>query len=666
VTGTLVGLAILFPIITGLICLLIKNHRGRGGIVYLTAAVLIVTSILFLRQAPFPLTYTPSLAWDWLVLIFNYVILAVFLIVAIRDIARRGISRHNILTIALTLAAGIPLAVFEFSWAPHTPLEVTPALYIDHLSIVMCLIISIIGSLICVYAIRYMKDHEEHRMHLGELKETTQPRFFFFMLMFLGAMNGLVFANNLLWLTFFWEMTTLACWGLIRHDETPIAITNAFRALWMCLIGSVGFSLAVMFLWKSSLHTISLMDAIYSGAAAGSLFLLPFALLCLAGFTKAAQVPFQSWLLGAMVAPTPVSALLHSSTMVKAGVYLVLRIAPAFQGTYLATLIAIYGGAVFLATAILAISQSEAKKVLAYSTIGNLGLIMLCAGINTPLAIAVGIMLLIFHAVSKGLLFLCVGAIEHHVWSRNIEDMEGIAGKLPLLTGITVAGMFSMLVAPFGVLITKWGAMEAASGIGAGASSIGVWSTLVLVLLMLGSGATTVFWAKWIGRFLCRSPVPGSAKEEPFIPLYHGILLMLITFAVVFSILIAPVYNNIIAPALTEAGYIATLAFTTGAWFLKSPMGIFAAWPVFIIITLALFIPALTARAKPEATRSSYMCGENVEIGVDEFVAVADERTALKTGGFYIENVLGEGNLNRFVVPVGIVLLVILFVVAMI
>jgi hypothetical protein len=142
--------------------------------------------------------------------------------------------------------------------------------------------------------------------------------------------------------------------------------------------------------------------------------------------------------------------------------------------------------------------------------------------------------------------------------------------------------------------------------------------------------------------------------------------LILIVFAVVFSILIAPLYNNIVAPSLVEAGYDATSAFTTGAWFLKSPMGVFAAWPIFIIITLALLIPALITRAKPEESQSSYMCGENVEIGVDEFVAVADERTELKTGGFYIENMLGEGNLNRFVVPTGIVLLVILFVLAVI
>jgi ech hydrogenase subunit A len=307
----------------------------------------------------------------------------------------------------------------------------------------------------------------------------------------------------------------------------------------------------------------------------------------------------------------------------------------------------------------LAISQSEGKKVLAYSTIGNLGLIFLCAGINTPLAIAVGIMLLIFHAISKGLLFLCAGAIEHHIWSRNIEDMEGLSRTLPILTGITIIGMLSMLVAPFGVLITKWGAMEAATGIGA-------WSTLVLVLLMLGSGATTVFWAKWIGRYLCHSPVSGRAKMEPLIPLYHGILLILVACAVVFSILIAPLYNGVIAPSLTEAGYNVALAFTTSGWFLQSPIGIFAAWPIFIVIALALLIPALTTRAKPAESRASYMCGENVEIGADEFVAVADERTELKTGGFYIENMLGEGRLNRFVVPIGIVLLVILFVVVVI
>jgi ech hydrogenase subunit A len=469
-------------------------------------------------------------------------------------------------------------------------------------------------------------------------------------------MNGLVFSNNLLWLAFFWEMTTLCCYALIRHDETDIAITNGFRALWMCLVGGLGFSLAIILFWNSPLHSISLMDIISGGALAYPVLLLPLALLCLAGFTKAAQVPFQSWLLGAMVAPTPVSALLHSSTMVKAGVYLLLRLAPGFQGTYLSTFVAIFGGFVFLVTSILAISQTEGKRVLAYSTIGNLGLIILCAGINTPLAIACGIMLIIFHAISKGLLFLSVGAIESHIWSRNIEDMEGLTRKVPILTGITIAGAISMLVAPFGVLITKWGAIEAAS-------AVGVWSTLVLVMLMLGSGATTVFWVKWMGRLLCRSPVAEPAKAEPLIPLYHGVLLTFVAAAVIGSILIAPVYNGLVAPALTEAGYAA--AFSTEFWLLKSPIGIFAAWPIFAAVALGLMIPLFRVKVKPEESRAAYLCGENVEMGVDEFVAVADERTELKTGGFYVEAALGERNLDRFVIPIGIVFLVVMFAMVM-
>jgi ech hydrogenase subunit A len=655
----LIGLLILFPIMAGLACLKIRNHKVRAGVVITTALVLIVVSLLFWTQAALPIKYSPThafhIVWYWAVLVFNFIILAYFTYAATKDIFQRGLSKHNILTIVAALAAGIPLGIFDFFWAPNTPLVVSPALYIDHLSVVMLLVVSIVGSLICVYALKYMKDHEEHRMQLGELKETAQPKFFFFALLFLGAMNALIFANNLRWLAFFWEVTTLCCWGLIRHNETTEAITNAFRALWMCLIGSTGITLAIIFFWKSSLETISLIEITNKGALANPTLLFPIALLFLAGLTKAAQIPFQSWLLGAMVAPTPVSALLHSSTMVKAGVYLFLRLAPGFQGTSLSTFTAVYGGVVFLVTSLLAISQSNAKKVLAYSTIGNLGLIILCAGINTSLAIACGIMLIIFHAISKGLLFLCAGTIEHSIWSRNIEDMEGVARKLPILAGITIAGMFSMLVAPFGVLITKWGALEATS-------SIGIWSTLVLILLVIGCGATTVFWAKWIGRLLCHSPVPGETKRETIIPLYHGVLLILIASAIVFSVLIAPVYNNLVAPSLTEAGYNSALAFTTGGWFLKSPLGVFAAWPALVIAALVLIIPLFITRVKPEENRAAYMCGENVEVGTNEFTSVADERTKLETGGFYIEGILGERNLNKFILPIGIVFLVILFI----
>jgi ech hydrogenase subunit A len=650
----LATLLIILPIAVGTICLGIKNHRIRTVLVIFTALALIASSIILLIGVPLPIEITPPSigVWDLVITVLNFAVMAFFIAMAVLDIVRRGFSRHNVLPIILTLTAGIPLALFEFKWAPH--LEVSPALYIDHLSLVLLLVVSIIGSLICLYALRYMRDHEEHRMHAGEMIGTAQPRFFFFMLTFLGVMNALVIANNLLWLAFFWEMTTLCCWGLIRHDLTPLAKTNALRALWMCLIGSTGMTAAIILLWNSPLASISLLDVVHNSVLVYPALYLPFAFLFIAAFTKSAQLPFQNWLLGAMVAPTPVSALLHSSTMVNAGVYLLLRLAPSYQGTSLSTFLAVFGSMVFLVTSLLAISQSNAKRVLAYSTIANLALIVLLAGINTPLSIACGTLLLLFHAISKALLFLSAGTVEHYIWSRDIEDMEGLSHKLPVLAGIMITGIFSMIAAPFGVVIAKWGAMETTS-------SINIWSALVMIFLVIGSAATTVFWAKWAGRLMCHAPVPEAAKREKLVPFYHGVLLVLIAGATLFSILIVPVYTTLVAPGLIEAGYIGG-ALTTANWFLRSSVGTFATWPLFIILAVALIVPLLVTRVKPGQSRAAYMCGENVEIGSDQFTAEGDRRTDLKTGGFYIENVFGEGTFNRYSIPAGLVFMAILFI----
>ena len=163
--------------------------------------------------------------------------------------------------------------------------------------------------------------------------------------------------------------------------------------------------------------------------------------MALAAFTKSAQFPFHSWLLGAMVAPTPVSALLHSSTMVNAGVYMTLRITPALRGTQISWVVALIGAFTFMLTAILAVNQRVSKGILAYSTIGNLGLIILCAGINTPLSYAAALTLLLFHSLAKGLLFMCAGIVENRVHSRLIEDWEGLLGRLPFTTMVMLVGM---------------------------------------------------------------------------------------------------------------------------------------------------------------------------------------------------------------------------------
>jgi len=639
-TDVMMAIAILLPLVAGLIIFAVRNYFLRSVIVVATALTLIVNSILTLKHGPF--TYTPT-GFDWglLITILDYAILLFYIYL--------GVTLRNRLVLIFSFTQLIPLLYFEFIMKAHA--DVQPAFVVDHLAIVMTLVISIIGSLICIYALRYMYDHEQH----AHVEKSRQSRFLLWLVLFLGAMNGLVFANNLLWLYFFWEVTTMCCFLLIAHDKTPLAIGNAARALWMNCIGGTAFVLAMVFLYAKHGGDALSVQAIIGGGIQGSLFLLAVALLCFTGCTKAAQMPFQSWLLGAMVAPTPVSALLHSSTMVKAGVYLVLRLAPAFAGTYLSTAITIVGAFTFFATSALAISQTTGKRVLAYSTIANLGLIIACAGINTPLSIAAAILLIIFHAISKGLLFLCAGTIEHQIWSREIEDMEGLAAKAPLTTLITVVGMLSMFLPPFGMLLGKWIAIEAAYRV-----------PLAAVLFILASTLTIVFWTKWLGRLLQVLPKLGLPFEK-LSPSYSVPLLTLVLGIFVVGIGIAPIYQNFIAAATSNvisgnqvlaAGW-ANIALTGTS--VKAVLGYFPVWLLFVVFALGVVLPFLFVKLKPTELRPIYICGEQSGgLEGDSYLAEADTKTKIILGGYYFEDSLGEKALNPWFNTLAIILFVIM------
>jgi len=639
----LVGFLILFPFLSAFIAWLTPSHSARTGWVWITAAAMIVASVMLMISGPTTIMIENSEGLSTLIGILDLLLLVFFLYV--------GIQAKSLVITLLTVAQLLPFIWLEWLSGAHH--EVDPTFIVDPLAIIMVLVISVVGSVICVYATRYMKEHEDH-LHL---QKSRRPRFMFYMIFFLGAMNGLVLANNLLWMYFFWEVTTLICYMLILHDLTPIAITNARRALWMNLIGGIAFVVALI-VASTQFETLSLRELAteHTGEA---LLLVPIFLLGLAGFTKAAQTPFHSWLLGAMVAPTPVSALLHSSTMVKAGVYLVLRLAPGFEGTAFSALVAIFGGFVLLMTAIMAMSQSNAKKVLAYSTIGNLGLIILCAGINTPLSIAAGIMLVMFHAVSKAILFMVVGAIESKIGSRDIEDMEGLCAVNPALTGILVIGVISMLAPPFGVLVGKWAVMEAA-----GTTMFGSISFIVVLLLALGSAVTVVFWIKWMARVMCAMPETCECKKEKLPAAYNVSLWGLATLVCVLSVIAAPVVTGLIVPAVsswygTQAGITSTaglnLDFTIGA----API-IFLS----IIAFAFLLIPALVIKVKKSAVRPVYLCGENIDYAA-AWHGLADGRFDLSVGGFYFTRVLGEEKMNYLAIYIGAAIITIAMAIAL-
>lgn len=367
----------------------------------------------------------------------------------------------------------------------------------DKLTVIMCLIIGIVGCLICIYAIGYMRRYHHHHTEYKDRRTFFFPMLF----VFIGAMFGLVLSDNLIWIYFFWEITSVSSFLLIGYTKTKEAIDNSFRALWMNLLGGLGFAIAIV-IAHLNFHIVNLSDLlakfqnIASRAEYNGLVVIVI-LLAFAGLTKSAQMPFSKWLLGAMVAPTPTSALLHSATMVKAGVYLLIRLAPVMQGNVAGTMVAYIGGITFLVTSMIAITESDAKKVLAYSTISNLGIITACAGCGTEATVWAGILLMMFHAVSKSMLFQAVGSIENARGSRDIEDMHGLIKMLPELAVIMIIGICAMFLAPFGMLVSKWAALK---------SFVDSNNIILVCFICFGSATTMVYWTKWLCKVLACTP----------------------------------------------------------------------------------------------------------------------------------------------------------------
>ncbi|MCO5381016.1 MAG: ech hydrogenase subunit [Methanosarcina barkeri] len=511
---------------------------------------------------------------------------------------------------------------------------------IDQLSQVMILIVNIIGTAIILFATGYMDQYEEHR-HLNR-----QKTFYFTMSFFLAAMNGLVMADTLGWLFLFWEITTLCSFVLISYNQDEEGINNGFRALALNLVGGIALSVGIIQLATNEISTLSGIGT-YAGtnATAMAAVALPVALLCIGGFAKSAQMPFQSWLLGAMVAPTPVSALLHSSTMVNAGVFLIVKLVPAFAGTTLGTAIAIYGSFTFVMCSALALSQRNAKRVLAYSTIANLGLIIASAGIGTPLAVAAAIMLILFHAISKALLFLCTGEIEHTIGSRDIEDMSGLIKKAPLLTMLAALGMVSMLLPPFGVLLTKWVSMEAASS-----------NPIVIVFLILGSALTTVYYAKWMGTILSSTMDKNAVhhtKPETYFPLTFLGLSIVATSILVFSI-----YDYFIKPQV-EILLRTAPAISGEAGQFTSEIGAFAYAAIFIVLALAVLIYFAVRSMYTPRMSNYYMCGENnLERDGLMFRNGLCSYDKSSVSNIYLQDTFGENKLTTVGVVISILLII--------
>jgi ech hydrogenase subunit A len=487
---------ILLPLAGAVVLPLLPGGMIRNTSVRLLAVAVAYLSYLFAVQnmGDGPIFFTLEGHWLEPVSLAAEVALVLFLLERCRFIIRR----EWWIPVLVVAQAGIMFSLELSGSIPHAD----HVFYFDNLSIIMALIIGFVGGLITLYSVGYMQEYHEHH---PEVKPRWRV-FFVTVLVFLSAMFGLVFANSLPLMFLFWEVTTVCSFILIGYTKTEEATRNAFHALGLNLLGGLGFAGAIAYLslWSPE-RTVELSALL---AMAPGVALLPAAGIALAGLAKAAQMPFSSWLLGAMVAPAPVSALLHSSTMVKAGVFVLVKLAPVFQMSAAGLALAAVGAVTFLTTSAMAVSQRNAKRVLAYSTIANLGLIVMCAGVGTAATVQAAILLIIFHAVAKALLFLGTGPIESATHSKDIEQMDALLVRRPDLGAPMVIGILGMFLAPFGMLISKYTCIKAFMES----------SPMLALVIAFGSAPTMFFWTKWLGKLLTMprntEPLPGRLSSD--------------------------------------------------------------------------------------------------------------------------------------------------------
>ena len=334
------------------------------------------------------------------------------------------------------------------------------------------------------------------------------------------------------------------------------------------------------------------------------------------------------------MAPTPVSALLHSSTMVKIGVYFVMRLTPAFQGTFLSYGIALFGAFSFLSAAALAVGQSNGKKVLAYSTISNLGLMFAMAGLNTPEALSAGLLLILFHALTKALLFLSVGVIEQHLDSRNIEDMAGLYARIPLTALITVMGIIMMIMPPFGLVLGKWMAFEAAAR-----------NLPVMVLLTAGSALTVMYWARWAGTLMSH-PLSGPLiPEKQPIPTWTA-LGALGLGGLCLGVAAPWVYQWLLTGTFLQD---VSLPYTIHQGALENRYGAFAVLPLSLVAFLGLWVSVFVLRwARKGKTSPPYLSGletDNPEI----FTGPLNQPVYAETKNYYLSTLFNEKRVTLWV-----------------
>jgi len=428
----------------------------------------------------------------------------------------------------------------EYVWSKT--LNMTLSFKMDGLGYLFSFIASLIGFLTILFSVRDLD---------GELDLGV---YYMWMLLFIGSMIGLAFSNDFITFFIFWELISLCSWGLIGFwKERTEAVRASMKAFLMTHISSLSLLIAILFLYLATgTFSISMIASKINEINTQPIVTGAAIMFLLALMAKSVQVPLHTWLPEAMEAPTPVSALLHAATMVKAGVLLAVRMiiifSPLLTSPSWNLVFATLGTLSMIIAIHMALIEKDIKRVLAYSTISHIGYIMLGIGIGTTLGVAGGLFHLLNHAIFKACLFLCAGSVIYRVGTRNIDEMGGLAKKMPITAiAFLVAALSASGIPPFNGFASKLMIYEAAlTAQGPYASIYIIYCFLaiyvgIITLATFMKVAHNVFFGQMPSRFK-------DIKEPPASMIFPPILLA--GASILFGILPQFPLNTFIFPAL--------------------------------------------------------------------------------------------------------------------
>ena len=479
-----------------------------------------------------------------------HLVVGIGIVAAGRALGRRAFLVAAVAPLATVIwAAARASAVIDgepvtesFAWVEQ--LGITIDLRLDAFALVMVALVSGIGLLICVYSLGYFSHDKPGLARLAGV-----------LTLFAGAMLGVVLSDQLIALFIFWELTSVTSYLLIGNDDTnPRARAAALQAIFITGAGGLAMLAGLIIIGQAG-GTYRISELLVDPPS-GAVVNAGLVLVLIGAFTKSAQAPFSSWLPAAMVAPTPVSAYLHSATMVKAGVYLVARLAPMFAltGSWRA-LVLIVGATTMLVGGLRALRQHDLKLLLAYGTVSQLGFMMLLFGVGDYHIAEAGIVLILAHGAFKAALFMVVGIVDHETGTRDIRELHGFSSvpgwRVVKVVAVISAASMAGLPPLFG-FIAKEKALDGYVEYGDFAGG-----TAALVVIVLASILTFAYSARFVlgifGSFGERDRTVVSLEAHAPSAVFVGPSVVLSIATVLFGI--APVLVDGLIEAATTTLY---------------------------------------------------------------------------------------------------------------